>query len=264
MREIIVVCLLLLALAAPCTAQDSSFDPTGGPNSFHQLRSLSGLSGSGFGVDVKGYPSLSGPVAFTTPIAYVMGHNRFWLGGGQYSFGRRPGFDTFEGNWNAFLMAGASVGSFNVTATYNVVGDGWKTLYNFQVGWVPPKNFPVAFSIGVEDAFNRSIDGAVDEFGNVLADRTFFGVATYRLETRRNPVFLTLGIGTQRFNRPFGSASYQFARNYRGWMEFDHYSVNAGLVYATRLGSGKHALDFSALIGLARARNFLFGIGIGF
>src|SRR5947209_20214071 len=54
-----------------------SDDPTAGPEHFPQFRNLSALAGSGFGADSKGYSTLSGPTALSTPVAPVLSHTQF-------------------------------------------------------------------------------------------------------------------------------------------------------------------------------------------
>ena len=83
--------ILLLLLPLPALTQRRT-DPLDGFAQYPQFRNLSGLAGGGYGVDVEGRASLSGPTAFSTPVAYVMGHNQWRIVGATMSF-QRPAFD---------------------------------------------------------------------------------------------------------------------------------------------------------------------------
>jgi hypothetical protein len=105
--------------------------------------------------------------------------------------------------------------------------------------------------------------GHVDNQGRgSVPDDSYFGVATYNFGTRYN-VNVSTGVGTQRFRAWFDSVSVQVAHPIRLWAENDGYGINAGLLYWIQMGHGKHAHPLSVLLGNAKLRYFLFGMGIG-
>lgn len=84
-------------------------DPTIGPGQFPQFRNLSGLSGGGYGVDSQGYSSLSGPTAFSTPIAHVLGRGHFRLELAKASFGLFPNISGRGSNGTAVIAYGQTL-----------------------------------------------------------------------------------------------------------------------------------------------------------
>jgi len=76
----------------------SSVAAMGQPHTYPQFRNLSGLAGSGYGVDLQGYRSLSGPVAYSTPVAHTLGRNQFEIVGGTLSFTRTPELNPSQSN----------------------------------------------------------------------------------------------------------------------------------------------------------------------
>lgn len=255
----------LIASALLSTALPSAFaeEPTGGPFSYHQLRTLSALSGVTMGVDEDGRISLSGPVAFSTPVANTLGHGKFWLAGGQYSFSHKPIFDQASGNWNYYLMYGGTVGKFNYTISDNIVDTNVTQLVNLQAQYIPPKGTRWIFAAGVEDLFNGSPTRNNNNM-DAATDTTVFGVVSFRPGgTGRYPIWISAGQGSHRFAKPFGSASIQVAQPLRIWGEFDGFGANEGLLYTLKLGHGKSGHPLGILVGAGKSNYFLFGLGIG-
>jgi hypothetical protein len=149
--------LLLLLGSGVAQAQDPAvarLEPTAGSYAYHQLRTYSAVSGAGFGVDEDGYLSLSGPVAYSTPVADTLGHNRWHLGGGQYSFDTSPVITGAQGNWDFFLGYGFTVGSFNIFASDNFVNKQFTQAFNIQFQYIQPKKSRwrrLALAAGIED-----------------------------------------------------------------------------------------------------------------
>src|SRR5579862_2630816 len=137
---------LILSSAAP--AQQNPFL---GANQYPQYRNISGLAGGGYGVDALGYASLSGPTAYSTPTAYVLGHDQFRLGIGKISFDSDPDWNSNHSNGKGIVTFGHTFGQFNFTFT-----DLFKSLsrdqaYNLQIAYQPSKHAVLVPSIGVQD-----------------------------------------------------------------------------------------------------------------
>src|SRR5258708_7812029 len=112
-------------------------DPTAGPERFPQFRNLSGLAGSGYGVDISGNPSLSGPTALSTPVAHVLGHNHIQISGGKMSFSGSPELSSSNSNGTAFAAFGASFGHVNLAGSVMFLSDLGDNVFNLQAQYVP-------------------------------------------------------------------------------------------------------------------------------
>ena len=251
---------LLALLAAPLQAQTN--EPTAGPYAYHQLRVLSGLGGSGYGLDSRGRIASYGAVAFSTPVAYALGRGQWFFGGGQYSFSHRPIFSGSEGNWTIFLTHGETLGDFNVAITEESVNDRFEQIFNVQIQYVPRDNFPLTGALGVADIGDTS--KTVDGLGRRQSSRSFFGVLTGRLPLGKRPLYLSAGVGTHRYHNLFASSSYALTGNLRLWTEYDGYGNNSGILLVTRLGHGRDSVTLNNLIGIAKGHYFLFSTGFGF
>ena len=237
-------------------------EPTAGFYSYHQLRVMNGTGGSGYGLDGEGNYSLTGPVAYTTPVAYTLGHRHLVFGGGQHSFSGRPIFSSAEGNWGAFATYGDSFGKWNFAVTDDVVDVQTLQLFNVQAQYVPPIVRGLRISGGILDLFDSA--KSYNQNYKVISSFTYFGVATYEIPLKGKPLYLSLGAGSRRYGKGFGSLSYQFLHPLRGWVEADRYSVNTGIQYSTKVGHGRRGVPFNMTMGAARLRYFLFGVTIGF
>ncbi len=238
--------------------------PAVGANQFPQYRQISGLAGGGYGLDQTGRSSLSGPTAFSTPIAYVLGHDEFRLGVSSESFDSAPNWGANHANGKGLVSYGHTFGQFNIMATDLFKSHTLDQAYNLQVGIIPLRNQQPGFSLGIQD-----ITGTGGSAGEGLptdrhSSQSVFAVTTYRIATRRRPIYVTAGIGTHRFAKAFASASYQFLKPLRGWIEQDGWGFNEGILLTGRTGRGRTSTEFSANVGLIRGRYFTFAVGIGF
>src|SRR5271166_4257866 len=95
--------LLLFVAARRGLAQRNPFI---GAGDYPQFRVLSGLAGGSYGVDERGYGSLSGPTAYSTPTAFVLGRDQFEIGIGKTSFSLEPNFDNNHSNGKGIISYG--------------------------------------------------------------------------------------------------------------------------------------------------------------
>lgn len=259
MRILLGIGLCLLPLAA-----SAQHDPTIGPGDYPQYRNLSALSGSTYGLDERGYVSLSGPTAYSTPVAHVLGHGRWQLGVGRTSFSLLPSLDTGGSNGTAFATVGVTVGSFNIASSYMLKSTHGDQAYNVQIGLIPPRGSRLALSVGIQDIEGRGGASGEGLSSDGQNSRSFFGVMTYRIDTPRAPVFLTLGAGEHRFRNLFGSVSYQVARPMRVFLEHDGFGFNPGMLYTWGVGGRRGGPQLTTLIGLQRFRYLTISTGVGF
>jgi hypothetical protein len=254
----------MLVCALPLRADAQKQDPFLGANQFPQFRNLSGLAGGGYGLDSQGYPSLSGPTAFSTPIAYVLGHDHFWLSTAKASFSGLFSFGNGDSNGSGVISFGHTLGSFNIAFTDFIKSATFDQSYNLQIEYLPKRYSAWAISAGVQDWQGNGGAAGTGVPGDHASSRSIFGVVTYRLGLRPHPLYLSLGVGRHRFGRLFGSMSYQLARPIRVWLEEDGYGINTGLLFARRLRLGPGAAEFDTSIGLLRGRYFVLSVGVGF
>lgn len=255
------VCVFVLSLTRLCIAQSI---PDTGPGTYPQFRNLSGLAGSGFGTDENGNHSLGGPVAFSTPTAYVLGHNHFEFLYGGSSFDNQVRFGTNRTNETAFGMIGVTIGKVNLAGTFFVKSRALDQVFHLQAGYTPSNKIPLALSLGVQDIQGRGGSAGDGQPTDHLSSQSFFGVATYRIATHDNPVYISAGYGGRRFHSLFGSASYQVARRIRVYVEEDVYTVNEGAVFGWKVGHGRTSAFIEALAGFQHYTRPSFGIGVGF
>ncbi len=252
--------VLLFAAARHGAAQQNPFV---GSSQYPQFRVLSGLAGGGYGVDERGYGSLSGPTAYSTPIAFVLGRDQFEMGVSKTSFSLAPNFDNNHSNGKGIISYGHTFGSFNLMATdlfKSTVGD---QAYNLQIAYMPSAKARLVPSIGVQDLLGHGGSAGIGQPTDQFSSRSVFGVLTYRLDTGGRPVYFSAGGGTHRFRHSFYSASYQVARPTRLWLEYDGYGFNEGALFSFRIG-GRRGPILNTMVGLVRTNYLTLSGIIGF
>lgn len=254
-------------------------DPVAGREQFPEFRNFSGLAGSGYGVDSKGYPSLSGPTAFSTPVAHVLGHDHFRVLFAKTSFTSSPEFSNKKSDGTLFGTFGHTFGRINVAITDMVLSDTLNQAFNLQAQYIPSADSRLVGSIGIQDLRGGGGSAGNGVAGDDRNSRSYFGVVTYRVDTGRSPnvsdpaedddsvrrpLYVSLGIGTRRFHDPFGSVSYQVVKPVRFWAEHDGFGFNEGVTAAWMVGTGKHRVELSTTIGLQKSRYFTWAASLGF
>jgi hypothetical protein len=253
--------ILLVGGARSAGAQG---DPTIGPGQFPQFRNLSGLSGGGYGVDSQGYSSLSGPTAFSTPIAHVLGRSHLRLEIAKASFRLLPDFSGRGSNGTALISYGQTVGRLNILFSDMFKSGDLDQSYNCQIQYIPSPGAKWVGSIGVQDWNGNGGAAGTGVPGDNSVSRSVFGVVTYRWDTRENPVYLTLGAGRHRFRSLFGSVSYQVSGPMRTWAEYDGFGVNLGVLLTARTRRYGRPVELNTTLGLLRGKYFFFSVGTGF
>lgn len=257
--RLVVAVLLLLPLRAGAVP-----DPLRGPDRFPQFRHLSGLAGAGYGTDEQGYPSLSGPTAFSTPTAYVLGHAHLRIAGARTSFDGLPRLGGARANGTWYATYGHSFGRVNVAISDMVLSSASDQVYNWQIGYVPEPETPVAFSIGMQDWAGTGGSAGQDVPGDNRSSQSVFGAATLRVPIGGSPLYVSGGVGSRRFHHGFASVSCQVAPPVRVWAEHDGFGFNTGALYSLRVGEGRRSAELNVLAGVVKMRFFTLAAGIGF
>jgi hypothetical protein len=238
-------------------------DPTTGVNSFPQYRNLSGLAGGGYGVDVRGYSSPAGPVALSTPVAYVLGRSQFRIGIARASFTSEPSFFK-KANGTGILTYGHTLGRVNVAVTGMMLSDRHDQSFHLQLQYISSPDSRWAGSIGVQDWGGGGGSSGTDFPGDERSSRSVFGVATYRWDCGTTPIYLSGGVGTRRFGQGFLGASAQVAQPLRLWIEHDGFGLNAGGLVTLRSGRGRGSLEYNLLYGMIKLKYAVGSLVIGF
>lgn len=250
-----------LIAASICHAQR---DPLVGRDRFPEFRNLSGLAGGGYGVDVDGRPSLSGPVALSTPVAHVLGRDHLYLTGERTSLVNSPELRNTLTNGTLCVTYGHTFGTVNVAASDMIINALGKQVFNIQAQLIPARDSRVVASIGIQD-FIWGGGGSSGELipGDTKSSRSAFGVLTYRLGDSR-PVYVSAGIGTRRFKQGFASLSCQILQPLRVYLEHDGFGLNTGLLAAWRLGTGCASTEVGLRAGIVQQRWITLGGTLGF
>ena len=254
--------IIAVAMSASCSCA-AQMDPFVGPNRFPEYRNLSGLSGGAYGLDRNGRASLSGPAAFSTPIAHVLGHSQIRLHVATASFNARPELHKDRSNGTLVPSYGHTFGRYNVMITEMLLADPAERATNLQVQIPTATASRLALSAGVQGLFGAAKSHGV--FEELERDsRSGFACATYELPTGRQSLFITGGLGTRRFRQGFLSASMRVASPLRIWLEHDGYGLNQGVLFASQRKVGGRIFEWTLSGGYLQGRYFTFATGIGF
>lgn len=221
--------LLVSGLAAACCAQSDLV----GKGQYPQFRTLSGLSGCGFGVLLDGTPSFDGAMALSTPIAQSLSAGRVALGAGDTSSTYYPRFLNFDPNVNSGSL-GKAEGMFGLGTPFgNFTIGGMILSTKFDsaesVQFTPKLGLRnIDLGLGVQDVFDHAGENGQDldnkiGLGN---SRSFYGVVTAKYAPGG---YISVGTGSQRFNGVFGNTSYNLLPWLKGVVEYDTFNWNYGV-----------------------------------
>lgn len=240
-------------------ARTASAQKLTGYHQYPQFRTMSGLPGSSFPVTPLGEVDGTGAIAISTPVAYSLGNLRFVVGGMAVSFNgsrflrqQRRGKDVVEGNGTGQALAGIGLGRYgNLTVAGLFLSGEGDSAFNFH--WTPPQSraSQVTYAVGVQDIRGRGGASGTGQPGDGDSSRSFYGVVTGRYA---NDTYVSLGLGTHRFGRPFGNVSTRLARGAKVYAEYDAFNVNLGAAYIVPLGRSERRPSLTLNVGLIRTR----------
>ena len=258
-----IILFIILGCSQGARAQ---LDPLIGHDQFPQFRNLSGLSGGGYGVDEHGFRSLSGPTAFSTPVANTLGHDQVHLATASLSFNSAPQFSANHSNFTGIATYGHTFGSVvNATFTVFFLSTTFDSVYNAQFQYIPQgRNTHLTGSLGIQNLRSKGSASGQGRADDSQSSQSLFGVLTYRVDTRHNPVYVSAGFGTRRFGKGFASASYQALKPLRAYVEYDGYGFNEGVLLSYRTGPKHRDPEFNVGAGYVRGRYFGASLGLGF
>lgn len=243
-----------------------------GEDQFPQFRSLSGLSGGGYGLNYKGWGSTSGATAYSTPIGYALGRDQFRVSGVETAFKLHPINDQTSTGKASFMFGHTFGERVNLAYSYFVKSNHGDASTNLQLQLIPNHPQDPSFSIGVQDIGGHGGSAGEGAPTDKRSSRSFFGVVTTPVPTTPGgkPLYISGGWGTRRFGKGFASASYQLATPLRIWAEYDGFGVNEGILLTYRPngtdeeGNDKRAFEANLLLGLAKSKWPTLAITLGF
>jgi len=260
MRTIICCTVLLAALPIHALAQAD----LAGTDRFPQFRNLSGLGCGGYGLDAQGFASLSGPTAFSTPVAYVLGHDQFRIQYASISHNMSANVTWGKSNNKLVGVYGHTFGPVNVAVSDIVLSRVYDQAFNIQAELIPQRHSRYAVSAGIQDIGGGGGSSGTGVPGDDHNSRSFFGVVTYRATEGLHPVYLSAGIGSRRFRNGFVNTSVQIASPVRLWTEWDGFGLNYGALLAYQQHYNGRIVELDFIAAVVDSRYMTLGFGFGF
>ncbi len=258
MRSFWLVAISIILVAGVCHAA-----PFTGAEQFYEFRDISGLSGSGYGVNADGYRSLTGPVALSTPVAPTLGHNQWQFEIGKLSNTNSLAWGNLHTNGTMYLTWGNTLGHTNIAVSDMILDSRGAQSTNIQIQPQLSENSRLSLSAGIQELFGADKSAGNNAPGDMRSSRSAFGVFSYRFQSGEHALYFSGGWGTRRFKNGFASVSYRLLPVIRYYMEFDGWVFNQGVVFSYLVADhGRYAVD--AHIGLTDGKYPTIGFGVGF
>lgn len=260
--------ILLATLATACLGHaQSDLFPLG---QYPQFRTLSGLPGGGFGVDVNGNPSFKGAMSMATPIGYGLSNYHWAIVASNTSDNELWRFPHLKGhsgsidsNGKLAGMLGVRLGQYgSLTGAAVINSSVGDESYNFQ--YQTPVFFPkLGVSVGVQDLAGHRGAGAENVTNGNQNSQSWFFASTYELPLG---IHVSGGLGTKRFSKGFGSADLTVNDKFKVVLEHDGFNFNEALAYDLGhfLVPGLKKASSSLMLGYVRSKYAFASINIAF
>jgi hypothetical protein len=227
--------------------------------SYPQFRYMGGLPGNGWAVNSEGDAGFDGAMSQTIPIGYTPS----WKSGAVgYHVGQIDGGLSLTGdgaNGTGVLSVGFLPPENAVCFTVAWVDDNFDAAYNLQVQVLKEGDQRPAVSVGVLDMLNQREETLGTPPGD-SGSRSFYVAATKRMGADENPLHVTVGWGSDRYNDgPFFGVCYDAHDRVKVLGEYDGFSFNAG-VGAELLGGKDREDALTLYVGAAALDKLVLGI----
>ena len=246
----LVCIILILASSATATCQHYHAWPV--------YRYSSGLPGGGWGVTPDGIPGFDGAIQINVPVAYTP-HRGAIIGYSWASLDSNIRFKTHGDmvtgqGWIALGLGSSGRGLFvcEMPTAY-----AYEPMQNVQQQFLAEGDRQPAVAFGIQDIFeNRDrYLGAPDHLHDT---RSPYVVATKQFGEGPNPLHLTLGWGSGRFNDSlFAGASWRVKEDFTLMAEYDGFNPNVGIAFDLSQAIADDTVGFAGLVDLERP---IFGI----
>jgi hypothetical protein len=195
--------------------------------------------------------------------AIPIGYTPAWKSGavGYHAGQIDDGFSLTGGGANGmgFLSVGFLPPENSVCFTVDWVDDNFDAAYNLQVQVLKESEQRPGVSVGVLDMLNQREEFLGTPPGDSGA-RTFYVAATKRVGAEENPLHVTVGWGSDRYNnRPFFGVCYDAHDRVKVLGEYDGYSFNAG-VGAEVLGGRDREDALTVYVGATALNRLVLGV----
>jgi len=266
-RALFSACLLVLSVAALAQSELT------GKDQFPQYRTLSGLVAGGYGLNMDGTPSFRGAMALSTPVGQSIGAGRFAFALANTSSTASPRFfdNGHEARSNGTLVGMMGVGSpiGNLTVGGMVLSSKGDNVLNLHFS---PKLGTSQFAIGVgaQDVFSTggSSGESIDNPQGGGLSRSLYVVGTAQFA---DTGYISAGIGTRRFHRPFGNVSYNVLSPVKAMVEYDSFNWNYGFGFdlghfgiGSIGGDPDRKVNAQAYLGYVRGKYFTWVLSLSF
>ena len=242
---ITLICLVL-TIASGSTALCQHFQE------WPVYRYTSGLPGGGWGVTPDGMPGFDGAIQINVPVAYTP-HQGAIVGYSWASLDSNIRFRTHGRmvTGQAWIALGLGAPGRGLFVCEMPTAIKWEPMQNVQQQFMPEGDRQPAMAFGIQDIFENR-----DRYLNAPAElhdtRSPYFVATKQFGDEQ-PVHLTLGWGTGRFNDSFfGGVSWRMHENFTLMAEYDGFNPNAGVAFDLSGPLWKDTVGFVGLVDMER------------
>jgi hypothetical protein len=162
-------------------------------------------------------------------------------------------------NGSAALIFGMPVGNAKVAASFMQTSRlSQDRIVHLQISPAVPKG-RVGVSLGVQDLTDDSV--TTPDYRD--SARSLYAAATY---DAGKGVYVTAGMGTQRFGKGFVNASAPLFKGTRAMVEHDGFNWNAGLAvkFADLRGPAGQTAQATMFIGVIQGKYAVWSLGLAF
>jgi hypothetical protein len=234
---------------------------------YPQYRTVSGLSGGGFGVLPDGRVNFKGAMALSTPIAYSLRQDNYVIVTASTSYDKnfrfiRDDLDiNIEANGTFALLLGFTTPFGDITYTWSLLSGVLDGVTHLQ--WTPNKQKgPIRYAIGVQDLFGDGGSKADSIPGKDSLSRSLYAVVT----TEFSPgLYASIGTGERRFRGHFVNLSYNINPKIKLLAEYEGAKYNYGIAFANTIKSGPNkSSSIQIYVGMFAGKYATWSIAINF
>ena len=224
-----------------------------------EFRHVCGLPGSGVPVNEFGQFGFGGAYHMNVPCAYTPSKDNYAL---MYNSASRD--STFRlrlsghrTDGSAAAMVGFGKPGRGLTATYFVVDEEWVNTINLQYQVREEDDDIPAIAVGILDIFDQRQELA----GRNGGARSIYVTATRKILESEKPLYVTLGLGNEKFHGLFGAVSYYPSDRLNVGFEYDGRVARPHVAYNLAKSKGEEkAWDASVHVGWSNFDRPIWGL----